>query len=47
MKTTPTHDERIVKMVFASVYPHYVAKVERKGRIKDELHQVIEWADRL
>lgn len=43
MKTTPAHDERIAKMTFASVYPHYVAKVERKGRTKNELHQVIEW----
>ena len=31
------------KMTFASVYPHYVTKVERKGRTKEELHQVIEW----
>lgn len=30
-------------MTFASVYPHYVAKVERKGRTVDELLQVIEW----
>lgn len=30
-------------MVFASVYPHYLAKVEKKGRTKEELHQVIEW----
>jgi hypothetical protein len=30
-------------MIFASVYPHYVAKVEKKGRTKKELHQVIEW----
>ncbi len=43
MKTTPEHDERIAKMSFASVYPHYVTKVERKGRTKEELHQVIEW----
>lgn len=43
MKTTPEHDERIAKMTFASVYPHYVTKVERKGRTKEELHQVIEW----
>lgn len=35
--------ERIAKMTFASVYPHYVAKVEKKGRSKEELHQVIEW----
>jgi hypothetical protein len=38
-----THDERIAEMTFASVYPHYIAKVERKGRTKEELHQVIEW----
>lgn len=36
-------DERIAKMTFASVYPHYIAKVEKKGRTKAELHQVIEW----
>ena len=43
MKTTPEHDARITKMTFASVYPHYITKVESKGRTKDELHQVIEW----
>ena len=43
MKTTPEHNERIAKMTFASVYPHYVTKVEKKGRTKDELHQVINW----
>ena len=37
------HDERIAKMSFASVYPHYADKVEKKGRTKEELHQVIEW----
>lgn len=38
-----THDERFAEMTFASVYPHYVTKVEKKGRTKEELHQVIEW----
>jgi hypothetical protein len=38
-----THDERIARMTFASAYPLYVAKVEKKGRTKKELHQVIEW----
>ncbi|WP_338731711.1 DUF2200 domain-containing protein [Mangrovimonas cancribranchiae] len=38
-----THDERIASMTFASVYPHYITKVEKKGRTKAELHQVIEW----
>jgi hypothetical protein len=43
MQSTSHHDERIAKMSFASVYPHYITKVEKKGRTKDELHQVIEW----
>jgi hypothetical protein len=43
MNTTLQHDERIANITFASVYPHYVTKVERKGRTKKELHQVIEW----
>ena len=43
MSTTSHHDERIAKMTFASVYPHYVAKIEKKGRTKEELNQVIEW----
>jgi hypothetical protein len=43
MKDTSSHDERIAKMTFASVYPHYVAKVEKKGRTKEELLEVIEW----
>jgi len=37
------NNERVFKMPFASVYPHYVAKVEKKGRTKEELHQVIAW----
>ncbi|MDN3493647.1 DUF2200 domain-containing protein [Winogradskyella bathintestinalis] len=41
--TTPEHDERVAKLTFASVYPHYITKVEKKGRTKSELHQVIEW----
>ncbi|MFK7925125.1 MAG: DUF2200 domain-containing protein [Bacteroidia bacterium] len=43
MKPTPEHNERVGKMIFGSVYPHYVSKVEKKGRTKAELHQVIEW----
>ena len=43
MKNANNHDERIAKMTFASVYPSYVAKVEKKERTKEELHQVIEW----
>lgn len=43
MNNANKHDERIAKMTFTSVYPHYVTKVEKKGRTKEELHQVIEW----
>ena len=43
MKVTPEHNERIAKMTFASVYPHYVTKIEKKGRTRGELFQVIEW----
>lgn len=38
-----SQNNRIAKMTFASVYPHYVTKVEKKGRSKQELHEVIEW----
>ncbi|BDD01168.1 DUF2200 domain-containing protein [Persicobacter psychrovividus] len=43
MKDTAKQDEKIAKMTFASVYPHYLAKIERKGRTKEELHEVIRW----
>ena len=43
MNNTQHHDERIATMTFASVYPHYVTKVEKKGRTKEELHGVIQW----
>lgn len=39
----PGTEERVAKMTFASVYPHLVKKVEKKGRTLKELHQVIEW----
>tara|TARA_R110002033_G_scaffold23195_1_gene55102 strand:- start:6329 stop:6694 length:366 start_codon:yes stop_codon:yes gene_type:complete len=43
MTTTPKHDERVANLTFASVYPHYLTKVEKKGKTKAELHLVIEW----
>lgn len=43
MDNTDKHHEKIAKLTFASVYPHYVTKVEKKNRTKEELHQVIEW----
>ncbi|MCX8020162.1 MAG: DUF2200 domain-containing protein [Chitinophagaceae bacterium] len=41
--TSPKQDERIARMTFASVYPHYVNKIQKKGRTLQELHTVIEW----
>jgi hypothetical protein len=43
MEPTAKHNERVAKLTFASVYPHYITKVESKGRTIEELHQVIEW----
>ncbi|GAB4579807.1 MAG: DUF2200 domain-containing protein [Anaerolineales bacterium] len=43
MNNSDKHHQRIAKMTFASVYPMYVEKVEKKGRTQEELHQVIEW----
>lgn len=43
MTNTNNHDERIAKMTFSSVFPHYVLKIEKKGRTKAELYQEIEW----
>jgi hypothetical protein len=38
-----TTEHRVYRMTFASVYPHYVAKVAKKGRTTNELHTVICW----
>jgi hypothetical protein len=43
MKNPNTPNPRLVKMTFASIYPLYIEKVEKKGRTKEELHQVITW----
>jgi len=43
MNNTSNHDERIAKMTFASVYPHYLNKIQKKGRSKEELNLVIKW----
>ncbi|MFM7338627.1 MAG: DUF2200 domain-containing protein [Bacteroidota bacterium] len=43
MNTTPEHNARMAKMSFTAVYPLYLAKIEKKGRTKEELHQVIRW----
>jgi hypothetical protein len=43
MEVTDLHNKRIANMTFGSVYPMYLAKIEKKGRTKQELHQVITW----
>lgn len=43
MKVTAEHNERVAKMVFGSFYPHYVSRIEKNGRTKEELDQVLEW----
>ena len=43
MIPTPEHNDRMAKMTFASVYPHYITKLERKGRTKEEMHELIKW----
>lgn len=43
MKSNNKQDERIAAMTFAVIYPLYLAKIEKKGRTKNELDKVIEW----
>lgn len=43
MNITDKHNERMAKLTFASVYPMYLEKVKKKGRTKEELHEVISW----
>ena len=43
MKVTSDKNEKVANMIFASIYPHYVERLEKNGRTKEELHQVIEW----
>jgi hypothetical protein len=43
MNTTQEHNERIAKLTFASIYPLYLAKIQKKGRTEEELIEVIQW----
>ena len=43
MEVTPEKNEKVANMIFASIYPLYWNKLEKKGRTKEEFHQVIEW----
>ena len=43
MKVTAEKNEKVANMIFASIYPHYVNRLEKNNRTKEELHRVIEW----
>lgn len=43
MEVTAEKNEQVTNMVFASIYPNYLNRLEKKGRAKEEFHQVLEW----
>jgi hypothetical protein len=43
MKVTAEKNEKVANMIFASIYPHYLNRLEKNGRTKEELDQVITW----
>ncbi len=43
MKVTIEKNEKVANMLLGSIYPHYLSRIERNGRTKEELDQVIEW----
>ncbi|WP_353776873.1 DUF2200 family protein [Winogradskyella sp. 3972H.M.0a.05] len=43
MKVTPEKNEQVANMIFGSIYPLYLNRLEKNGRTKEELNQVIEW----
>ena len=43
MNVTAKKNEQIGQLIFASIYPHYVNRLEKNGRTQEELHRVIEW----
>jgi hypothetical protein len=43
MKVTVAKNEKVAKMIFASIYPHYLNRIEKHGRTKEELDRVILW----
>ncbi len=43
MKVTPEKNEKVAQMVFASIYPLYLNRLEKNGRTKEEFHHVLEW----
>ncbi|MCT4623104.1 MAG: DUF2200 domain-containing protein [Schleiferiaceae bacterium] len=43
MKVTAKKNEQVANMIFGSIYPHYLSRIEKNGRTKEELDQVICW----
>lgn len=43
MKVTPEKNEKVANMIFAAIYPYYLNRLEKNGRTKEELDQVITW----
>jgi hypothetical protein len=43
MKVTAKKNEKVANMIFASIYPHYWARLEKHGITREEFHQVLEW----
>ncbi len=43
MQVTPEKNEKVAQMVFASIYPLYLNRLEKNGRTKEEFHHVLEW----
>lgn len=43
MEVTQEKNDKVAKMIFASIYPHYVTRIEKNGRTKEELNEVINW----
>jgi len=43
MKVTAEKNEKVANMIFGSIYPLYLNRLEKNGRTKEEFHQVIQW----
>ncbi|MBT8195019.1 MAG: DUF2200 domain-containing protein [Bacteroidia bacterium] len=43
MKVTAEKNDKVAKMIFGTIYPLYLNRLEKNGRTKDELNEVIEW----
>lgn len=43
MEVTPKKNEQVANMIFANIYPLYWDRLKKKGRTKEEFHQVLEW----